>query len=65
MTPIRRDMNVDLKQLRKYIEECMTMAKEHQSMHKSTQSQIDQMNVTILRQLKNTDNENKLLDREL
>ena len=29
MTPIRRDVNVDLKQLRKYIEECMSISKEH------------------------------------
>ena len=65
LTPIKRDFNVDFKQLRKYIEECMTKLGEHSNRHSNTQQQIDQMNVTILRQLKNTDNEKKLLDREI
>lgn len=65
LTPIKRDFNVDFKQLRKYIEDCMTKLGEHSNRHTNTQQQIDQMNVTILRQLKNTDNEKKLLDREI
>jgi len=65
ITPLKRDINVDLKQLRKYIEECMSNISDHAYKHKSTQNQIDQMNVTILRQLKNTNNEKDLLDREI
>ena len=29
ITPMKRDMNVDLKQLRKYIEECMANISNH------------------------------------
>lgn len=65
ITPLKRDINVDLKQLRKYLEECMSNISDHAYKHKSTQGQIDQMNVTILRQLKNTNNEKDLLDREI
>lgn len=37
ITPMKRDMNVDLKQLRKYIEECMANIHDHTMKHKSTQ----------------------------
>lgn len=32
-TPMQRNFNVDLKQLRKIIEECMTNVKDHQRRH--------------------------------
>ena len=41
ITPLKRDINVDLKQLRKYIEECMSNISDHAYKHKSTQNQID------------------------
>ena len=53
MTPVEMNMNVDFKQLRKYIEDCMTTMKEHSERIHSTQKTIDDMNLTIMRQIKN------------
>ena len=63
--PFKRNMNIDLKTLRKHLEECMVTLDEHRGRHLTYQQQLDLINVTILRQLKNTDNEKELLGREL
>ena len=43
----------------------MVTLADHRQRHMSYQEQLDLVNVTILRQLKNTDNEKDLLSREL
>ena len=65
MDPVRQVQNLDSKNLRKAIEDCMVTLNEHRGRHISYQEQLDLINVTILRQLKNTDNEKELLGREL
>ena len=65
LTPFKRNLNVDLKRLRGHLEECLATTEDHQERHMITQHQLDLINVTILRQLKNTDNEKQLLNREL
>ena len=65
MTPVKRNLNVDLKRLRKGMEDCMTQEEELADKFLGVQQQLDLINVTILRQLKNTDNEKELLNREL
>lgn len=65
LTPVQRNMNVDFKQLKKVIEDCMKGLKEHQEKIYKQQKQIDDANVTLMRQLKNTDNDKHVLNREL
>ena len=65
MTPIEMNINVDFKKLRKYIEDCMTTMKDHSNLLMGIQKQLDEINLTVVRQLKNQSNENKLLDREI
>jgi len=65
VTPVKRNLNVDLKRLRKGMEDCMTQEEELADKFLGVQQQLDLINVTILRQLKNTDNEKELLNREL
>ena len=40
-TPLRREINMDVKQFRAYIEECMTTLQEHKAQLSSTKAQID------------------------
>lgn len=65
LTPLKRNLNVDLKKLRKHIEDLMASMDAQRDKSHSLQQQLDLMNVSILRQLKNTDNEKQLLNREL
>ena len=65
LAPLKRNLNVDLKRLRRHVEECLATTEDHQERHLNVQQQLDLINVTILRQLKNTDNEKQLLNREL
>ena len=37
ITPIQRNFNVDIKQLRKILEECMKNVKNHQERHMTSQ----------------------------
>ena len=65
LTPIQRNMNVDLKSLRKVIEDQARQHRELRSQQTTTQRQVEEMNVTILRMLKNNDMDNALLNREI
>ena len=44
------------------MDEAVGMLKDHTGKHARTASIIDQMNMTVLRQLKNSDNERELLE---
>ena len=64
-TPLERKMNVDIKELKKHTEESMLINKEHHLMLFKHAAEIEKINSSILRTLKNTNNENKMLDREI
>ena len=53
VTPLEMNMNIDFKQLRKYLEDCMMTMKEHSERIHSTQKTLDEMQVTMMRQIKN------------
>ena len=63
--PKFRKTNMELKAVRKMLDEFVSTLEDHRRRHMGYQDQLDLVNVTILRQLKNTDNERELLDREL
>jgi septal ring factor EnvC (AmiA/AmiB activator) len=64
-TPMQRNFNVDLKTLRKIIEECMKNIKNHQERHMKVEKEIDEMNTNLVRSLKNSDTEKGVLTREI
>ena len=64
-TPLQRNFNVDFKSLRKIIGEVMANIKDHQDRHTSVQKQIDEMNLTLVRSLKNSDMDKTVLNREI
>ena len=59
------NINVDIKKLRRIVEDCLMTVGEHSRKHQTTFKIIDQMNTSVVRELKNTGHENSLLDREL
>lgn len=63
--PKFRKNSMETKALKKVIDEFVVTLEDHRRRHMSYQDQLDLINVTILRQLKNTDNEREMLDREL
>lgn len=63
--PKFRQNSLEVKSLKKIIDEFVVTLEDHRRRHMSYQDQLDLINVTILRQLKNTDNEREMLDREL
>lgn len=65
ITPMKQNMNVDLKALRKIIEECMRNIKNHAEKHKFISKALDDMNLSLVRALKNSDIDKNVLDREL
>ena len=54
-TPIKRNFNVDLKRLRKHLEDCINNVEEHQDKIVGFQRQFDQMNTTLIKQMRNID----------
>mmetsp|Transcript_22417 Transcript_22417/g.34679 ORF Transcript_22417/g.34679 Transcript_22417/m.34679 type:complete len:126 (+) Transcript_22417:1669-2046(+) len=64
VTPIRTTFNVETKALKKLIEENFSNMREYKDRQTVFEKQLDQINLNVLRQLKNTDKENRLLDRE-
>jgi hypothetical protein len=59
------NFNVDLKSLRKIIEECMKNIKVHQERHMKTDKTFDEINTNLVRTLKNSDTEKGVLSREI
>ena len=57
LTPLKRDMNVDFKQLRKYLEECMNNIKDVQKRQFTDSKKLDGVEKNLMRTLKNTDND--------
>ena len=65
LTPIKQNINIDLKNMRKILEESMSEVyglKEKQNM---TQSMVEEMNTSIMRMLKNQNMDNSMLEREI
>ena len=58
-------MNVDLKALRKIIEEFMRNIKNHAEKHKFISKALDDMNLSLVHALKNSDIDKNVFDREL
>lgn len=65
LTPLKRDMNVDFKQLRKYLEECMNNIKDVQKRQYSESKKLESVEKNLMRTLKNTDNDKQVLNREV
>ena len=65
LTPLKRDMNVDFKQLRKYLEECMNNIKDVQKRQYAETKKLDGVERNLMRTLKNTDNDKNVLNREI
>ena len=65
LTPAQRNMNIEVKALRKILEEYQGMIDDLSKKHQTTQKTLDEMSATIFRDLKNNDNENQLLSFEL
>ena len=65
LTPLKRDMNVDFKQLRKYLEECMNNIKDLQKRQYTGTKKLDEVEKNLMRTLKNTDNDKNVLNREI
>ena len=65
LTPLKRDMNVDFKSLRKYVEECMNNIKDLQQRQFHSNKKTDEIEKSLLRTLKNTDNDKHVLNREI
>lgn len=65
VTPINMNISVDIKKLRRIVEDLAGTIGEHSRKHQNTFKLIDQMNTSVVRELKNTGHENSLLDREL
>jgi hypothetical protein len=42
-TPLKRDINVDVKHLRKVLNECMTTIKDHQNRHFNIEKHISEL----------------------
>ena len=59
------NINVDIKKLRRIVEDTVQTVGDHSRKHANTFKIIDQMNTSVVRELKNTGHENSLLDREL
>ena len=57
LTPLKRDMNVDFKQLRKYLEECMNNIKDVQKRQYGESKKLETVEKNLMRTLKNTDND--------
>ena len=64
-TPIERNLNVDMKMLRKHVDDGMNLSNEDHRLIILHSQEIEKINNSILRTLKNTNNENKMLDREI
>lgn len=52
-TPIRRNFNVDLKRIRKHLEDCIKNVEEHQDKIVGFDRQFNQMNTTLIMQMRN------------
>jgi hypothetical protein len=59
------NFNVDLKSLRKIIEECMKNIKVHQERHLKTDKDFNEINTNLVRTLKNSDTDKEVLSREI
>lgn len=65
LTPIKQNMNVDLKTLRKIVQECNKNQDDLGERQKATQKVLEEMNVSVYRMLKDSNMENTNLDREI
>ena len=48
-TPIKRNFNVDLKRLRKHLEDCMNNVEDHQEKILGFQRQFNQLNTNLIK----------------
>jgi hypothetical protein len=44
LTPVKRNFNVDLKNMRKYVEECLLLVDENKEANNQIQKQINSIN---------------------
>ena len=65
MTPIQRNFNVDLKNMRKYLDEAMRAIEDHKAMHAHHARHLDDIQNTLIRELRNNDSEKMVLGYEL
>lgn len=65
LTPIQRGFNVEQKSIKRTLEECMTIIKDHHTRHISIEKVISTMQATIMRELKNSDSDKTALTYEL
>lgn len=65
MTPIQRDLNVEIKGLKKILDECTSVVKEHQLRHYSLEKALNGIQQTLLKELKNSDCDKTALKYEL
>lgn len=63
--PIKQNINIDLKQIKKHLEDCINTVEEHQDKLLDIDKWYKRIDATIYRQLKNNDIENELLGREI
>jgi hypothetical protein len=49
LTPVKRNFNVDLKSMRKYVEECLLLVDENKEANNQIQKQINSINTQLLR----------------
>ena len=65
LTPLQRKTNVDFKAIRKVLDECVKSIEGHKEKQKVSTKDIDEMKRAITHTLKNSDNDKKVLNREL
>ena len=64
-TPIQRTFNVEQKSIRKTVEECMTIIKDHHSRHGHLEKVLATMQATLVREVKNSESDKNALNYEL
>ena len=64
-TPLKRDINVDVKHLRKVLNECMTTIKDHQNRHVNIEKHINDLQQAVSTELRNGEQDKSALQYEL
>lgn len=65
VTPMQRNFNVDLKNMRKFLDEAINAIEVHKGIHVHHARQLDEIQNTLLRELRNNDSEKMVLGYEL
>lgn len=65
LTPVQRNFNVEVKSIRKSTEDHDGQIARMADFSKRAQKQIDELNVTLIRTLKNNCMDNEMLNREI